>query len=289
LLSQQSTVQVGDFQRLPASQYSFEELATIYNGTRVDYIVPMPMNAKRMEEYVRHHDVDLEASVVVVDREGKVRGIGMLGLRDNRAWITRLGVIPNQRQQGIGRFLMDAMLHGAKERSARLVQLEVIRGNEPAYRLFAKYGFQDTRELLIVRRPPGMPKDMQLGSTATLLQPDEIHTCLKARDAYASWIEETPSVLRAGSLDGLRVEFESGEGSWIVFQSTPFQLTHFVTPPNTSEIQMVALLYHLHQQNPAQDTKVENLPADSPAWSAFQKLGYVEAFRRIEMVLPLNT
>src|SRR4051794_14056292 len=74
---------------VPASAYSFEQLAEIYNQTRVDYIVPMPMNSKRMADYVRFYDVDLDRSVVSLNDQQTPAGIIMIGVRGDRAWITR--------------------------------------------------------------------------------------------------------------------------------------------------------------------------------------------------------
>ena len=78
-----------DIALLPASAFTYEELTEAYNHTRVDYIVPMPMNAARLREYVITYDIDLEASVVAVDGT-EILGLSMLGLRAGRAWITRL-------------------------------------------------------------------------------------------------------------------------------------------------------------------------------------------------------
>ena len=49
---------------VPASQYTYQQLADVYNQTRIDYIVPMPMNAKRMQEYIDHYDLDLDNSII---------------------------------------------------------------------------------------------------------------------------------------------------------------------------------------------------------------------------------
>jgi hypothetical protein len=56
---------------------------------------------------------------------------------------------------------------------------------------------------------------------------------------------------------------------------------------HTFEIAM-ALLQNLHWRHPVQDTTVENLPGDSPYWAAFQALGYIVSFIRIEMDLSLH-
>src|SRR5687768_8026651 len=91
------------------SRYDFTELADIYNRAREDYIVPMPMNAKRMQEYVASYDVSLDSSLVAIAKDDEdIDGICMLGVRDERSWITRLGVIPMRRRRKSGEFLMRA-------------------------------------------------------------------------------------------------------------------------------------------------------------------------------------
>lgn len=154
-------IETTEVARQPASQvavrannYSYAELADIYNQTRVDYIVPMPMNAKRMEAYVTRYDVQLDASFVSLTQTGQPTGIAMMGLRSGRAWVTRLGVMPEGRRLRTGRLLVDYLLAEARVRGAWMGQLEVIVGNTPALRLFETYGFAVTRELLVVRRPP---------------------------------------------------------------------------------------------------------------------------------------
>jgi ribosomal protein S18 acetylase RimI-like enzyme len=273
----------------PTREFNYKELADIYNQTRLDYIVPMPMNARKMEEYVTNFDVNLDASVVVYDHEGQLAGLGMLGIRDERAWITRLGVIPDRRGNNLGMFMMTTMLDAARRHNCRLVQLEVIRGNTPAYRLFRKFGFRDTRDLLVVRRPPGpIPfENPEPDAIVSHLNDSEIRVCLAERGEGASWLDESVSILRAGSLQGLRITLPSGETGWIVYQCTAFQLGFLVlhTPSSMRGRMALALLYQMHSRHPILDTKYENIPALDLRWPAFQKLGYVEAFRRIEMFM----
>lgn len=275
---------------VPCSQYSFAELAEIYNQSRVDYIVPMPMNAKRMEIYVRSYDVDLDASIVVFDSAGLMAGVGMLGVREDRAWITRVGVLPDRRGNNLGRFLMETLIDHTRSRKCRLIQLEVIKGNIPAHRLFLKLGFRETRELLVIRRPPGklsMPPPE--GATMSILSPDEVQACA-TQGAGWSWVEEPDSLLKVGDLRGLRVELAGGRAAgWAIYQYSALQIAHLAlhTPAPARDELTQALLYHLHNLNPMLDTKVENTPALDLRWPVFQQMGYVEAFRRIEMFLYL--
>ncbi len=88
---------------IPADNFTIHELVDLYNQTRVDYLVPMPMNEERLAEYIHTFDIDLHASGVARTDDGQVLGLSMLGARPPWAWITRLGVIlyyPSQRCRG---------------------------------------------------------------------------------------------------------------------------------------------------------------------------------------------
>ena len=277
-----------DLVAYPTSHFTMEELADIYNQTRVDYIVPMPMNAKRLLEYVTAYDIDMDASLVVQSREGQVLGISMLGLRDARAWITRLGVLPVKRRRGTGQFIMDHHLHMARGAGALQVQLEVIKGNDPAHRLFLKNDFLQTRELLVIRRPPGAPNDdcCPTDGHFAALSSEEIHAVLKKRADTAAWTEENATFYNLESVRGLSMMLKSGEVGHLIYQQSPFQLSHLVLCRTARRDLDLAsgLLLRLHQDNPLVDTKVENVALDDPLWPVYQHLGYVEVFRRIEMV-----
>lgn len=279
------------FTLVPASNFTADELAEVYNLTRVDYIVPMPMNARRMQSYVRSYDVDLDASIVIFDGQEQMAGLGMLALRDDRGWITRLGIIPERRQKHLGQCLMSGLLEAARSRLIQMMQLEVIEGNEPAHRLFLKNGFQETRRLLVVRRPPAplTGEAPATGLTVTTLTWDEVMACLAQRGPGASWVNENASLVKMNELRGLRVKLPSGYSGWVVYQQTTFELTHVIchAPAPVREEMTAALLYSMHAQHPLLDTKIENIPVTDPTWPVYQQFGYIEEFRRVEMFLSL--
>ncbi|MBC8098404.1 MAG: GNAT family N-acetyltransferase [Armatimonadetes bacterium] len=275
---------------IPASRYSYDQLAAIYNQTRVDYIVPMPMNAKRMHEYIHYYDIDLDASFVAINDDGEETGIAMLGIREDRSWITRLGIIPARRGNRIGQFLMEHLIEESLRQGIQAMQLEVIIGNEPAMQLFHKLGFENTRELLVIRRPPGQP-DPGLAPAAVTVSPIDpayLSDLLMQRPGVYSWVDENQSMLNINSLHGIYAELSDGNACWLVYQYTPFQLGHFAFNPDTSPEALHAALYALHDAYPMQDTKIENLPVDNPLWSVFQRMGYFEVFRRMEMTMYLR-
>ena len=268
-----------------AGGFSFDQLANIYNASRIDYIVPMPMNAQRMREYVRFYDVDLNASFVVQNARQKQKyiGIGMLGLRQERAWVTRVGILPESRGQHVGQLVIGKLFDAAQERGAQRVQLEVIEGNEPAIKLFRKFGFEPIRNLLVLRRAPHAVEPLPESVIVTALPEDAIQASLRTRSETMSWLDETASLINAGNLEGLSVILPDGAEGWLVFRNTLLQITHVVIHAPNDEV-AAALLRALYIYYPRHDTKLENLDADSPLWPVLQTFGYGESFRRIEMV-----
>lgn len=266
-----------------------QALTDAYNQARVDYIVPMPMNVARLREYIVNYDVDLERSVVALVGSD-VMGLAMLGVRPHHTWITRLGVLPNRRRCGAGEAMMRYLVDQSHAIGADYVMLEVIKNNEPAYRLFRKLGFEETRELLILRRPPGPPDQVVPAYSVVLNGETRALELLRSRTSVPSWLDDYPSLEHAGDLHALAVELADGSRGWLVYQSTIFQLGRLVPQTVRGDPEMVArvLCHALHAHHPVQDTKTENMPADDPHLPGFLAIGYFESFRRIEMRLDLR-
>ena len=278
-----------DIALIPASAFTYEELTDAYNHTRVDYIVPMPMNAARLREYVQTYDIDMDASTVAVDGS-EILGLSMLGIREGRAWITRLGVISRKRRRGTGWAMVTHLIEQAYLKKAKQIVIEVIKNNVPAQNLFIKQGFQQTRELLVLRRPPGEPNlEVPAAEIRTLGYPASVQL-LETRSSTPSWIDEEESLLNAGNLSAFYATLADGSVGWLVYQNTVFQLGRLIIQTEAGDPLNVArvLLNQLPCTHPVQDTKTENLPVDDPHWPAFKELGYLEMFRRIEMALPLT-
>ena len=271
-------------QIVPASSFSIHQLVDAYNQTRVDYLVPMPMNAARLAEYVHIYDVDLDSSWVAVAGD-QILGLAMLGVRSGRTWITRLGVLPVKRRRGVGEALMRALLDAAHQLRINYTVLEVIKHNTPAHTLFLKLGFVETRELLILRRPPGPPAEVP-SAEVSWLERAEALALLDSRPASPAWTNDTRSLANIEHMLGLTVSLPDGSSGWLVFEHQKFILSHFIM--QTSQGDRAALgraaLAHLYQRYPDLDTHAENIPVDDPHLPAFFDTRFVESFRRIEMV-----
>jgi ribosomal protein S18 acetylase RimI-like enzyme len=272
-----------DIKLLPASGFSIDDLTAIYNQTRVDYMVPMPMNAARLAEYISVYDVDLDHSLVAKQGD-EMRGVAMLGVREGRAWITRLGVIPTTRRTGVGEALTVGLLEQAERLNIQFDMLEVIKNNTPAHTLFLKLGFYEIGELLVLRRSPVPPPDPVVADAQRLDRAESL--ILVGRDRGTQpWTNQSESLFNAQEVSGLHLTLADGSRGWLVYQRQKFTLTRFIYKTETGDpIQMAyAFLSHLHQQYPRLDTQLENIQVNDPHLPAFYKMGYVESFRRIEM------
>ncbi|MDF1515189.1 MAG: GNAT family N-acetyltransferase, partial [Anaerolineae bacterium] len=206
----------------------------------------------------------------------------------DHTWITRLGVVPGKRQYGAGSKMMQYLIDQSRSSGAAHIILEVIVNNKPAHRLFTKCGFIETRELLILRRPPGAPQYSDNGYHARLIDdPVEVYQLLETRRSTPSWLDDYPSLVNAGYMHAIIVRSDTGDWGWLVYQKTVFQLGRIVIQTERGDpIEVGAALIHaLHTYNPNHDTKTENLPRQDPHLPTFFDARYIESFARIEMRL----
>lgn len=269
---------------VPTSDFTVEELTAAYNQTRVDYIVPMPMNVAKMHEYIHLYNINLDESLVALENNN-VLGLGMLGIRGNNtiSWITRLGLLAESRGKGVGKMLLGGMLDNSDALGIEHNVLEVIVGNKPAHNLFKKYGFKDDRYLMILRRAPMEVEEPT--TKAHWMERGEIIYHLKRREGFQAWTNQTESLARAKGVTGFKIELVNGGIGWMVFQRTLFNLSRIMYKTRNGDPNeiMKELLRHLHATYPNVDTYTENIPRDDKHLKGFVEMGYIEAFRRMEM------
>lgn len=273
---------------IPADQFTIQELTDLYNQTRVDYLVPMPMNADRLNEYIHDFDVDLHHSCVARHSDGQILGLSMLGFRRQTAWITRLGVLPVTRRTGAGSVLMHSMLANAATLGAKAIHLEVIKNNAPAYNLFLKTGFIEKDTYLVMRHAPRL-MTIPLQGDVTWLNLDRALEKLETYPHHLTWINALESMRNSPNTEGLHVRLANGSSGWLVYRNTKFTLrstlSHLImhTEQGHAEEVGIQLLSHLHTHYSHHDTYAENIHEKDPHLSAFQALGYFTNFSRVEM------
>jgi len=242
------------------------------------------MNAARLREYITMYDVDLEHSLVAMQGD-QLMGVAMLGVREDRAWLTRLGVVPDTRGNGVGEALTNGFLEQAENLSLRFQMLEVIKNNVPAHSLFRKLGFYEVGELLVLRRSPVLPPPDPVVADAQRLDRAEALDLVAQDRGTQPWTNQSESLSNASEVSGLRITLVDGSEGWLVYQRQKFLLTRFAFKTQSGNPVEIAraFLSHLHHQYPRLDTHLENIQVGDPHLPAFFEMGYIESFRRIEM------
>lgn len=98
-----------------------------------------PWDAKVFAAELDHHDkfVDL-----LRGSDGKIVGFTNYWLVHDEVHLLNIAVAADARRQGHGETLLEHVLRFAQRKGCRLVTLEVRRSNQPARRLYRKYGFR---------------------------------------------------------------------------------------------------------------------------------------------------
>lgn len=268
---------------IPASQLPLDELVSIFNAGYEGYLVPVNMSAEQFQAHLNGNDIDLAASRVA--RAGtELIGVALLGKRDSRGWVGGIGVIPAYRNQGVGRQLMSAVIEAARASGLASVQLEVIVGNDAAYHLYQKIGFQTLRRLLILERAPAPIAESSqqveaVPAVEALAHYDHLHSIPNA------WQRERETLLKsAAKMSGWIVNRQVTAYGVAIVQ--PESIRWFDLATN-DENALHGLIAHVHRLYPDATARLVNLGEDDPVWQVLSPLGYHEVMSQWEMKLAL--
>ncbi|MBP8974801.1 MAG: GNAT family N-acetyltransferase [Anaerolineae bacterium] len=275
----------------PISQVDFDQFTAAFNRAYSDYFTPIVMTPGSFRALIRQDDLDLDASVAALAGD-EIVGTGMLGLRQDKAWIGGMGVVPEWRRHGIGLRMMEHLLAQAQTQRAREVRLEVIEANEAARRLYERLGFVPIRRLLVLERTPenalSAPADYTIRTwpAADLLR--YFHTF---HDTANCWQRDLRSLQhRSDTVRGwaaLREETVVGYALGWSYRHE-IRLTDLATHPDEDRAAVtIALLAHLHQLQPEAFGHSYNVAEDDPALAGYVASGYEVSLRQYEMRLPL--
>ncbi|MEM9776842.1 MAG: GNAT family N-acetyltransferase [Chloroflexota bacterium] len=283
--------------KLPASRFSIEELTEAYNLARQDYVIPMPMSPAQFDEYVQVYDLNLSASCVIVDTVmSRIVGLGLLGVRSGRCWISRYGVIPVSRNSGVGKMIIEQLIQSARQYGANEITMEMIETYDDGIKLAEELGFVAGRRLVVGRRPPettlhGRPSKLE---GVTHVQGKEALDWLKLREGRMDWHNDLATYQHVTErLEGIEFQREWRSGpvhGRVVFEDRKLQLSRVsvqVLEGNAVEVTQ-GMLNLLHVLYPQRDARVENIPADDDRWRGYREAGYFTSFCRIEYTKKLN-
>ena len=148
------------FDARSASDLPLPDLVKLLNLGFEDYLVPIQFSLSQFLTMVRKDSIDLMSSQVLL-ADDEPSGIALIARRGWTSRLAAMGISQQIRGKGAGSWFMDKLIEEACERGDHEMILEVIEQNEPAVRLYQKYGFQTIRRLVGFTRQGAMEDSTQ--------------------------------------------------------------------------------------------------------------------------------
>jgi len=136
----------------PVAEHTSAEVAAAVTRSFEGYLVPIRMTAQGYERRFRGEDLDPFASRVLSNEDGSLIGVVLVARRGWTSRIAAMGLAPEARGKGLGRWLLNRAVAEAQARGDRAVLLEVIEQNTSAVRLYESAGFRSLRRLVGYRK-----------------------------------------------------------------------------------------------------------------------------------------
>lgn len=122
---------------LIVSEMSQEDIDGVLEVEAECFKIPWSKNSFEMELK------NMAARYVVAKEDGIVVGYGGVWLIIDEGHVTNIAVRKNYRGKQIGSEVLSALIEICKARNINSITLEVRVSNEPAKKLYAKYGFKE--------------------------------------------------------------------------------------------------------------------------------------------------
>jgi len=160
---------------VPALERSIPHLAELQAIGLADYAFPLTNEPIELARRLAVDAIDLGASWIATLHKKDV-GFAFVARRGGFARIDSLGVIPEARQSGVGRSLVDAVLAGGRAHGDVKLVLEVSDSSAAALRLYKGAGFHSWRRLV------GWERD-----APNVLTKDPTRTVVELPLRHAAW------------------------------------------------------------------------------------------------------
>jgi ribosomal protein S18 acetylase RimI-like enzyme len=272
------------------AQVPEEALVQALNAAYADYFTPIYLTVPSFRQLVSREDILPERSVAALCGD-QIVGMGLLAVREARAWIGGLGVIPAFRRQGVGRQLMGALLGHAHRATCRRVQLEVITVNAPARALYLSLGFRQQRRLSVLFTGEGS----SLPSPDAGLQVDDaspaslLHELPRFLAAPPPWQHEIDSMWAViDRVEGLAARDRLGDLLGLCLWSGDETQAGVMSLAGRSPETGAALLAALRRRVPQARLAYLNVPEDDPMLPVLLAAGFQETLAQYEMIAELS-
>lgn len=277
-----------------ADRVAGRDLIGALNTAYADYFVPIRLAAQSFERLVTREAIRLEASATAL-YNGRIVGMGLLGVRGRRAWIGGMGVVPEFRRQGIGRRIMAYLIEQARQLAVRHIQLEVITQNRIALDLYQSIGFRTTRRLLVLsgEERPSSLATLAAHPGVTIEASDAVSLLAHLPEMAvvpAPWQRDPESLWQMRDrLDGFSAHHQSDGLLGLCLWSGDEEQTGIYFLNAITQEAIGALLGALLARLPSARFSYLNVPEDDPALPVLRAAGFWDTVDQYEMHLDLSS
>ena len=273
---------------IPAAELSVSHLAFLINRAYSDYFLSVQLDELQVARMCDDEDIDLQKSVVAMI-DGEPVGLAFLSLREDRGWVSGVGVHPSWRRRGIALEILRSIQALARTEGIQILRLEVLEQNMAGLALYKQLGFDWERELLVLTLEPGilgpieLPPGVGKASPATLL---EFYTAF--HDMRSPWQREFHSLVhRVFGLAGLGFWDDQQLVGYLLYQpqSQSWAIYDLAVDPTYPERLQVAqtLLIALNGALTDAGSYIINLPVEDSLLPAFTSVYYSVWLRQHEL------
>jgi ribosomal protein S18 acetylase RimI-like enzyme len=249
------------------------------------YIVDVQFSPGVVAHMVRCDAVDLSASRAVF-RAGEVAAVALIARRGSMSRLAAMGVAPEARGQGVGRWLMERLIEEACGRGERAMTLEVIEQNAAAVRLYERCGFQTLRRLV------GYTLERAEGVTDSRLQEVDLREVARMLTAHGApdlpWQASGETLAQMG-LPNRGYRLGPAFAAISRPEQSPVGIRALVVAPEARRQGWASRLVRaLQAQHPGRMWKVPALYPEDLSPGLFEKLGFLrDTLSQQQMTLPL--
>ncbi len=266
---------------LTASSISLRELATIFNQAFSDYMIEVYFTDPSLEEYVRRHGLDLEASLVA-EADGLMVGLLLCGNDGTTTWNAGMGIHPRWRRKGLGSDLLDAWLETSRKAGVRRALLEVIKQNLVATNIYRSRDFMEVRTYQGFEGRSGWQRGPAIHpDNVEYVKPGDLASVYRKGH---SW-QKRPGVMeRLDAFRAIRTTPDAPEGAgYVIYENAAGLMYIFDLTPNTAGR---ALLEHAVRLEVPRLMRMVNA-IDLVEEDFYRELGFRPWIRNLEMVVRL--
>lgn len=268
---------------IPASELADPALVDLFNEGFSDYLLPMRLTLDAFAEHVATYDIDLGCSRVAFDDQPAA--FALIARRDGAGWVGGMGTVPRYRRRGLGEQALTAGLAALSDRGAGIAWLEVIDANHRAFQLYEKLGFEVIRDVVVWSLPGGEAAP----ATSRPVDAASAHAWIRAtRQDREPWQRADETVAAIGArgtiLRGIVVERDGQVVAAMLLRdhdasAEPLQVGA-LDEDAAADVLLAAA-------SAGRDVRFRNVPEQTPASLALQRLGAQAVARQHEMRLRL--